>query len=155
MQGCLDGLAAGERRVLVLRAGLGAAPALSRSDVARRLGLPVPQTGRIERRGLRRLEALDGAGRCDDGRRAAASPFGVDNVDLAGGSGLIPVGDGRAEGSQPRSGVAGVSASGGGGGDLGDALPPPIGDGSDWTVLILLTLLAMVGLLVRRELRRH
>jgi hypothetical protein len=156
LSACLDDLGARERRVLALRAGLGPRPALSRPRVASRLGLGVAQTRRIERRALRSLGALDGAGRCGGGTGLVAplALFGAAGV-------LVPTSAGAVRSdAAPRSAVGGVSASGvGAGGDngsgLGDALPPPLGRGSDWTLLILLMLLAMVGLLVRRELRRR
>jgi hypothetical protein len=157
LHGCLGQLAPTQRRVLVLRAGLGSRPALSPTQVARRLGLGVAQTRRIERRALQRLGALDGAGRCVAGGAVtfaallASTPFG-----LSDGSTLAAAGDGAALG-RPRGGVKGVSESGGGDGGsaLGAALPPPLGQGSDWTLLLLLMVAALVVLLVRRELRRQ
>jgi hypothetical protein len=158
LQGCLGTLSTSERRVLALRAGLGPRPALSRPRVARRLGMSLRRTGAIERRGLRRLDALGAAGRCGTSAEPAVA-YGL-LATAAGGLGAAwdplsaRMGAGRGASQRPRSGIGGVVASGGGG-SLGDALPPPIGHGSDWTVLILLTLLATLGLLVRRELRRH
>jgi hypothetical protein len=156
LQGCLAELSDRQQRVLSLRAGLGSRPALTPTEVARRLHLGVAQAERIERRGLRRLGVLDGAGRCAG---AAASDALRSSVALAGGSGTPTAGalDGLDEGSQPRSGIKGVSKSGGGddGGSGGLALPPPIGNGGDWTLLILLALAAMLGVFVRRELRRR
>jgi hypothetical protein len=152
---CVDQLSDPQQRVLTLRAGLGPLPPLSRTQVARRLDLTRGQTGRIERRGLRRLGALDGAGRCGGvagASTAAAASLLAPAGALATSAATADVGSA----SQPRYGVEGVSASGGNGGpSLDDVLPPPIGDGADWTVLILLMLAAMVGLLVRRELRRR
>jgi hypothetical protein len=155
LRGCLGQLPREQRRVLVLRAGVGPRPGLSRSQVARRLGLGVAQTRRIERRALRRLGALDGAGRCVAGGGAvtsgallASAAFGLSN-----GSVSRP-----ADGGRPRGGVEGVSDSGGrddGGSALGAALPSPLGRGSDWTLLLLLTVAALVVLLMRRELRRQ
>ncbi|HEX7291712.1 MAG TPA: hypothetical protein VF250_11365, partial [Conexibacter sp.] len=147
-------LAPTQRRVLVLRTGLGPRDALSRDRVARRLDLGLAQTRRIERRGLRRLSALDAAGRCvgDGGGAALASaPLG-----MPPGAALAAAAGAGAVLGQPRGDVKGVSGSGGGGGpSLADVLPPPLGEGSDWTLLILLMLAAMVALLVRRELRRQ
>ena len=64
LRGCLDGLGAAERRVLVLRSGLGPRPARSRARVARALGVSARRVARLERRGLRRLRGLarDGCG---------------------------------------------------------------------------------------------
>ncbi len=151
---CLGQLTATQRRVLILRTGLGPRDALSRDRVARRLDLGLAQTRRIERRGLRRLSSLDNAGRCAGGSSGvalASLPFGA-----SPGAGLVAVpGEGAVLG-QPRGDVKGVSGSGGDDGPrLADVLPPPLGQGSDWTLLILLMAAAMVALLVRRELRRQ
>jgi hypothetical protein len=64
LQDCLGGLGHLERRVLVLRAGIGAGPARSRRGVAHRLDLSIRRVARIERRGLRTLRRLARAGRC-------------------------------------------------------------------------------------------
>ncbi len=153
---CVDQLGEAQRRVLTLRAGLGPRAPLSRTQVARRLDLSRPQAGRIERRGLRRLGALDAAGRC--GVTAATTSATI--ASLLAPAGALATSSTAAgdvgSASRPRYGIEGVSASGGGdGASLDDVLPPPIGDGSDWTALILLMLAATVGLLVRRELRRR
>src|SRR6185369_5294000 len=108
-------------------------------------------------RALRRLGALDGAGMCTAGA-AAASPLRL----LTGGllSALPPygaaIGGNPAAGAPPpRFGVKGVSEAGGDGGSGGGlALPPPIGDGADWTLLVLLGLASMLALLVWYEVRR-
>jgi hypothetical protein len=73
LQGCLGSLRGLERRVLVLRAGVGAGPPRTRSRVARRLDLSTRRVTRLERRGVRRLRSLAGAGRCG----GAASPGGA------------------------------------------------------------------------------
>ncbi|HZV75282.1 MAG TPA: sigma factor-like helix-turn-helix DNA-binding protein [Conexibacter sp.] len=159
LQACLSGLTERERRILTLRAGLGPGPALSRAQVARLLDLSLTRTGQIERRGLRRLGALDRAGRCAGGG-------GVSTAWLwgsaSGSTPLLATPTGGMEhaadpASRPRFGIEGVIASGGGSGRGSgfDALPPPLGHGSDETLLILLALLAALGLLVRWELRRH
>jgi hypothetical protein len=158
LRGCLDQLAPEERRVLVLRAGLGPRPGLSRSQVARRLGLGVAQTGRIERRALRRLGALDGAGRCVAGGGAVPSGALLASALFGRSNGSSPGAADGAAPAWPRNGIEGVSGSGGGNDGssaLGAALPSPLGQGSDWTLLILLMVAALVGLLVRRELRRQ
>lgn len=155
LRACLGQLTTIQRRVLILRAGLGPRRALSREQVARRLDLGRAQVRRVEQRGLRRLGGLDGAGRCvaRDGV-AAAALFGSGAF---GGTALAAATKGSAGLARPGSGVKGVSASGGGddGPSLGEALPPPLGRGSDWTLLILVMAAAMVALLVRRELRRQ
>jgi hypothetical protein len=153
---CLEDLSSGERRVLGLRAGLGPDAPLTRPEVARRLDLGVAQTGRIERRGLRRLDALVDDGAC--GGVGTVSTAGT----LATGGSFAVVSDGYAPGAdrRPHFGVGGVVAHGGGdsgsGGRSGfDALPPPIGDGGEATLLVALGLLVALALLVRRELSRR
>ena len=64
LDSCLGGLPALERRVLVLRSGLGARQPRSRAGVGRALDLSPRRVGRVERRGLRRLRGLAGGGRC-------------------------------------------------------------------------------------------
>jgi hypothetical protein len=71
LRGCLDGLPAAERRVLVLRTGLGARRARSRARVARALDVTPRRVARLERRGLRRLRGLARGG-C--GSAAAPAP---------------------------------------------------------------------------------
>jgi hypothetical protein len=142
--------------VLGLRAGLGPDTPLTRPEVARRLDLGVAQTGRIERRGLRRLDTLVDDGACGGvgtiptaGTLAAADSFAVVSDRYAPGA------DRR-----PHFGVGGVIAHGGddsgSGGRSGfDALPPPIDDGGEATLLVALGLLVALALLVRRELSRR
>jgi hypothetical protein len=157
LQGCLDELAQDERRVLALRAGIGPGPVLARSEVAGRLDLALAQAGRIERRGLRRLEALAAAGACGGATSLLGSSLGGSS-----GLGLPPMDgadDGAAAGSAPRSGIKGVSVSGGGDGDGrsdgSSATLPPFGQGGSETLLITLGLLVALALLVRRELSRR
>jgi Sigma-70, region 4 len=63
-RGCLDGLTQLERKVLVLRAGLGVERPHTRSRVARLLDLQTRRVGRVERSGLRRLRVLGRSGAC-------------------------------------------------------------------------------------------
>jgi hypothetical protein len=85
LQGCLGGLGRLERRVLVLRAGLGAGPPRTRSRVARRLDLSTRRVTRLEHRGVRALRKLAGAGRC--GSRSAPGAA-EDSTTTAAGGGL-------------------------------------------------------------------
>jgi hypothetical protein len=62
--GCLDDLSRGQRRVLTLRAGIGAGPPRSRSSTARRLDISVKRVTRLERTGLKRLRELAHGGGC-------------------------------------------------------------------------------------------
>jgi hypothetical protein len=64
LQGCLARVPRAERRVLVLRAGIGTARTRSRAEVARITGLRRARVARLERRGLRHLRALGRAGAC-------------------------------------------------------------------------------------------
>jgi Sigma-70, region 4 len=159
LRACLGQLEPRQRRVLVLRAGLGPRPALSRRQVARRLGVGVTQARRIERRALRRLGALDGAGRCVAGSSLSSASTAAALLGLTGGATLAATGDGGL--GQARSGIEGVSANGGGDEDpdgdsgLGAALPAPFGEGGDWTLPILAMGAAMLVLLLVRELRRQ
>lgn len=152
---CLDDLGPGERRVLDLRAGVGPGTPLSRPRVARRLGLGLAQTRRIERRGLRRLDTLASAGAC--GGATSGSLMAAGALAMANGDAPLVA---AVSDLPPRSGVGGVVAHGGG--DPGasgrsgfDALPPPIGDGGEATLLVSLGLLVALALLVRRELSRR
>jgi hypothetical protein len=64
LAGCLGEVAAGERRVLVLRAGAGDRRPLSRQTVAERLDTNVRTVARTERRGVRHLRAAARGGAC-------------------------------------------------------------------------------------------
>jgi hypothetical protein len=74
-QGCLDSVPSGERRVLELRAGVGATGTRSRTEVAHLTGLQRKSVARLERRGLKRLHALAEAGTCAGA--ASGSPSGL------------------------------------------------------------------------------
>jgi hypothetical protein len=80
LQGCLGGLSGLEHRVLVLRAGVGAGPPRSRSQVARRLHIGARRVTRLEHRAVRRLRGLAGSGRCG----TAAPTAGAAGGDAAG-----------------------------------------------------------------------
>lgn len=83
-RGCLDDLPSGQRRVLTLRAGVGAEPARSRTSVARRLDVSVRRVARLERAGLRKLRSLARGGGC--GAPATTSSF-VPHADTAPAAG--------------------------------------------------------------------
>jgi hypothetical protein len=155
---CLDDLGTGERRVLSLRAGVGPGVPLTRPQVARRLDLGVAQTGRIERRGLRRLDVLVGDGACGSVGGAIATFGPLTATGAATGADGGTTSAANALDLRPRGGVGGVVAHGdpGSGSRSGfDALPPPIGDGGEATLLVALGLLVALALLVRRELSRR
>ena len=168
--GCLDALPMREVRVLVLRAGIGPGPALTRERTGDRLDIATRRVVRIERRGLRHLRAAasDGCG----GMAGAGSSEVVATVLAAyggsDGSGTAVADSGAATGSspggsdEPRSGVKGEFESGNGNGAAtARSTPaitvPPLGrvEGTTaWlSIAAVLLGLLMLGYAVRRELR--
>jgi hypothetical protein len=154
LSGCLDALQRAERRVLVLRAGLGAGPARSRRGAARMLNVRTERVRRLERRGMRQIRKLARDG-CGGG--AATDPSGGRLVAASAGDGGGAGADGAAPsaardsaGAAPRNGGGGQSgaAPNGRGGVRGesDARVPPLASGgkpgTDLTLAILLVLLA-------------
>ncbi|HTE63743.1 MAG TPA: hypothetical protein VK631_25520, partial [Solirubrobacteraceae bacterium] len=77
LSGCLDTLGTMQRRVLVLRAGVGPGDPQTRRAVAQRLDTTVRRVGRVERRGLRALHGAAGAGRCGTSAPLAAGGTGA------------------------------------------------------------------------------
>jgi hypothetical protein len=76
---CLGGLPSLERRVLVMRAGLGARDARTRARAARALDMSIRRIARVERRGLRRLRGLARGGCGAD----TAAPAAFERVTFA------------------------------------------------------------------------
>jgi hypothetical protein len=72
-RGCLSRVPRSERRVLSLRAGVGRLRAHTRSQVARITHLRRARVIKLERRGLRRLRALNRAGACQDAGAATTA----------------------------------------------------------------------------------
>jgi hypothetical protein len=72
-RGCLSRVPRSERRVLSLRAGVGRLRAHTRSEVARITHLRRARVIELERRGLRRLRALNRAGACQEGGAATTA----------------------------------------------------------------------------------
>jgi hypothetical protein len=147
-----------ERRVLILRAGVGPARTHSRTEVARITHQRRARVIRLERRGLRRLRALGRAGACQDvAATSAAAPVPT-------GSALPPGG--------PPAGRGGVLAehhssdSKGGGSEEGQSSLPgaqlsigrPSGTpgGSSFDLALVLAPLAVLAflLVITREIRR-
>jgi hypothetical protein len=62
--GCLDSVPSSERRVLSLRAGVGAEATRTRTQVAHITGLTNHRVAVLERRGLKKLRGLGRSGRC-------------------------------------------------------------------------------------------
>jgi hypothetical protein len=94
LQGCLARVPRAERRVLVLRAGIGTARTRSRAEVARITGLQRARVARLERRGMRDLRALGRAGAC-----------AVSSGDVATGFAGIPVSGSTQSGGPTGHGV--------------------------------------------------
>lgn len=120
LSGCLSTLPAFERRVLVLRSGLGRARPRSARGVARRLGVPTRRVSRAERRGLRRLRAADrrsGCGTATVGPVPGAPAFGpLTPLELTGARLLVRASsaEARPDGSPDSGGVLGAVRSRGG-----------------------------------------
>jgi hypothetical protein len=79
LRGCLGGLERTERRVLVLRAGLGQRRPRARARVAGILDVPARRVARIERRALRHLKTL-GQQDCGATTGGAAASTGDDGA---------------------------------------------------------------------------
>jgi hypothetical protein len=164
LSGCLGELGAGQRRVLLLRAGIGPRPALTRAQVSRRLDASLVRVRRLERRGLQRLRAFERAGGC-------GSAAGGYSVMPSTGSFVGPGGESAVRASfNGADGLPG-GATGSGGqeaeprSDVKDEfeqsrpVPPatfiprsPDGDGLDLTLVALLLGAGMFAYAVRREL---
>jgi hypothetical protein len=93
-----------ERRVLELRAGVGGKHTRSRADVARLTGLHRKSVTRLERRGLKRLQTLAGAGTCAGATSGSAA--GAPIADL--GSATQGATQGANAGGAPGTGVPGA-----------------------------------------------
>jgi hypothetical protein len=167
---CLDGLPALERRVLVLRSGLGSRRPRSRAGVGRALDLSARRVGRLERRGLRRLRGL-ARGHCagEPAQLVAFMPAPAwdmaTSVSAARGPFAAPRSEDRIEvkGEQESSdsGRDEVPAELAAPGAPRSAVPPPAavvrrpGDGGIDLTLPLIALAALLGiaLAVRSSLR--
>lgn len=152
LQACLDELGHGERQVLTYRAGLGPGPALSRTEVARRLDVGVAHAGRIERRGLRHLGRLDAAGACGSAGSSALL------ASLSSGSTpLAALGTADAGQATSAGGVGGVTSEGGPS-KRSDGPSFPFSFGSppgDSTLFVLLGFAVALALLLRHEMSRR
>jgi hypothetical protein len=124
LAGCLYGVSPFQRRVLLLRAGLGRARPLSRAAAARRLDRSPERVRQSEHRGLRRLRATNRFEGCGhDGRAQRAVLVTADPL-AAFATGLVSPGSLPSE--QPAGDRAGEP--GGRGRALGvqaDPTPPP------------------------------
>jgi hypothetical protein len=155
--GCLDELSYGQRRVLQLRAGVGAGPPRSRRGVARTLDIRVDRVRKLERRGLRNARALaraDGCGSASAGGGTIAlssRPDGGGPIVTEASAG--PASNGAEErGTEPDGGVP---DSGGVLGESSALAPPDLGGGarrgesatgtSLWVAVGLMLLAALAG----------
>lgn len=106
LDGCLSGLGAAERRVLVTRANLAGSGVASRADVARGLGISTRRVTVLERTGLRKLRAAASSGGCGSSSSTSVvtpAAFGFGGGLGAGVGGLAgsPGGSTLAEGDSP------------------------------------------------------
>ena len=98
LQGCLGSLSGLERRVLVLRAGIGAGGPRTRAQVARRLDVSARRVTRLEHRGMRALRGLAGAGRCGGAGSPGGAVLAADGTPIA----MAPHGWKALSGAGPR-----------------------------------------------------
>ena len=152
LSGCLYAVSAFERRVLVLRTGLGGKQWLSRGQVARRLDATRAGVWRAERRGVRGLRQAartDGCGESSslDGPASAAGlaiPV-LATVDRAiAGQALRALNDLDGRQLADEGGVAGFQASGVGRTASASAEDR---DGSTWLLIFLSLVLGALALL--------
>ena len=155
LSGCLDEIVAGQRRVLVLRAGVGPRRPQTRRAVAQRLDSTLRRVALIERRGLRELRSAARAGRCGaiTGLLAAAA--------AGGGTTILPA-DREAPGAERGSDASPVGRS-----DVKDesrtvnppdkpeARAPATGGEITPPILLLLAAAFLLGFAVVRTLDHH
>ena len=168
LQGCFGGLGRLERRVLVLRAGIGAGPPRTRTQVARRLDVSTRRVTRLERHGVRTLRRLAGAGRCvggGGGQFTAGAPVAEPRMAAVLQALHGPIGSGSAADATDVKGERKSSADDQGSGDaagsatLEQRVPAPARVrllGLDLTIPLFIALglaaLWFVGRAVRRTL---
>jgi hypothetical protein len=164
LQGCLARVPRLERRVLVLRAGVGIAHTRSRAQVARITGLRRARVARLERRGLRKLRALARSGACPIATGAdhttILAPPTFSGPPASGGQtagrGEV-LAEHKSGGDQPGKRPSGANS------EQSAALPiarpqsGPGGGGSpmDLTIIIVPVALATFAFVLFRELRRQ
>jgi hypothetical protein len=160
-QTCLPNLPKSQKRVLMLRAGVGTDHPRTRAQVRRLTGMSIKRIRRLEHRGLRKLRHLGAGGHCG---RVETTGLGMT---LGGPVSMVPIvapaatPAGAAVGA-PHSEVLGEHASGGPSSFTSPAAMPVLhfldrvrgGSALDLTMLIVpLALLAFLAL-VFREARR-
>jgi hypothetical protein len=147
-----------ERRVLTLRAGVGAARTHTRSEVARITHLRRARVTTLERRGLRRLHTLGRAGGCQDAQ-AASGP-----APASTGSALPPASGPGGDAAVGAEHNTSASKTGGSQGpqrkptaELSISRPriaPYVGGAFDLTLVLAPLALLALALVVKREVRR-
>lgn len=161
LRGCLGSISGFERRVLVMRAGLGAR-ARSRAETARQLGTSSRRVARAERSSVRRLRSAVRNGEC-----ATAHTVGASITDaglLAAVSPSSQTANSKPNQKVDQSGVLGVSQSSDETKDGEPILGAPAGSSSPapadqsgpivllWGIGALILGLGTVGLLRRRRM---
>jgi hypothetical protein len=170
LQGCLGRVPRAERRVLRLRAGVGIDHTRSRADVARITGIRRARVASLERRGLRRLRALERAGACAPASTSSTIAPGTMAAVPVSGSGAPPAdapqssGDTKDRGQVLAERQSGSSkpAKPANEGDASPSLRVPLGhisgSGSsssfDFTYVLIPLALAFLAFVLVRELRR-
>ncbi len=149
LEGCLPALAAVDRRVISLRAGLAGSP-LTRAQVGRQLGLSRTAVRNSERRALNRLQYAAATTGCAGAVVGPFDPAGIGNLSpqlvLAG---AVPVHTSGVSGDFTEArGIVGRSASPlfglDGGGQGGPA----------WAIILFTVLLSVSVAALTRELRQ-
>ncbi len=170
--GCLDDLSSSQRRVLTLRAGVGAGPPRSRGGVARRLDITVRRVIRLERTGLSRLRTLARGGACAPPTQTLAAGTTAPPTSTGSTAATDPRdrGKSRSGSDEPRDEGSGDDDSSGGTGGTGEpeSEGPPASGGVagvaqtnepggslDLTIPLILLALAMAAAVVARTMRRR
>jgi hypothetical protein len=145
-----------ERRVLTLRAGVGAARTHSRTEVARIMHLRRARVIRLERRGLRRLGALGRAGACQDAQATFATAPAGTGAALPAGSPPSGRGAVLAEHHSRGSKAGGAQGHRKPTAELAISRPAGIPGGDSFDLALVLAPLAVLAflLVMTRELRR-
>jgi hypothetical protein len=167
---CLDDLSSAQRRVLVLRAGIGPGAPRSRGGVARRLHISERRVARLERTGLRRLRMLAKRGACAPPARTAVTgdvaPDTAAAATVASMAGMKPAA-GAGDAPRERDARGRDDGDGSGGLDVIDDTVPSIGDvagesvtnhpedGISFAIPLILIVLAVLAVLLTRARRRE
>jgi hypothetical protein len=166
LQGCLPTLGRLERRVLILRAGVGAGATRPRSLVASRLKITESRVSAVERRALRHLGDADRRQRCSfSGSKSSAALDSaiLDALDVLGPAAAsgTPVRQGSdGNGGSQKSGGGGTGRTSGGvrgeaaqsAGPSGFVVRNPPAGGND-KLILLITGLAILVVITREVMR--